>query len=597
MFYKGIIFDLDNTLYDYDRCHNFSIEIVFDYINNKYNKICDGVYNKVSNELKNEVGPTASSHNKSIYFKHLLENLTISLSVLPIIEELYWNNFYKHMECYTGVREFIEWNKKQGKKIGVLTDYETQYQIVKLKQLGILDYIDVIVTSEEVGIEKPSVQMFQTILHKLKLQPENVIMIGDNYKKDIEGANRMGIYGYHYTSFTPLRIKNEQSASLLSLINANKLGVLNEKRCKNTHEQHETYEEFSDFTLLHSKMRDISSELNKLKKLSKYVGERFDLVQAGGGNTSVKLNNIMYIKESGVHLTTIDESNGYVVIDNHKLMCDIENNNTKDVLQYNLFGNKKRGSIETFMHSILKEYTVHIHPIQTNRILVSNEARQICNKLFPKALVIDYVTPGIKVCNEIKNKYNGENLIFLINHGIIITSDKIEDIYYLLEDVINKYTENDCIFFEKYKRTNEISKQINDVFCKDNDNDNNYKYVISYLCDDEVINKYYKEKRHLFIEKPAYPDALIYCGVIPLFSIETNDINEYKKKYNETPKIVIYKEHIYIISHSLQKCKEIEDVFKSNLMIMDSIYDKNYLSTEEICYLNNWDAEKYRKLL
>ena len=32
-------------------------------------------------------------------------------------------------------------------------------------------------------------------------------------------------------------------------------------------------------------------------------------------------------------------------------------------------------------------------------------------------------------------------------------------------------------------------------------------------------------------------------------------------------------------------------------MIMDSIYDKNYLSTEEICYLNNWDAEKYRKLL
>lgn len=572
MFYKGIIFDLDNTLYDYDICHNFSIEIVFEYIKNKYNKICNDVYKKVSNDLKNEVGPTASSHNKSIYFKHLLENLTISLSILPIIEELYWNNFYKHMVCYTGVREFIEWNKKQGKKIGVLTDYETQYQIVKLKQLGILDHIDVIVTSEEVGIEKPSVQMFQTILHKLKLQPENVIMIGDNYKKDIEGANRMGIYGYHYTSFK---------------------------------EQHETYEEFSSFTLLHSKMRDISSELNKLKKLSKHVGERFDLVQAGGGNTSVKLNNIMYIKESGVHLTTIDETNGYVVIDNHKLMRDIKNNNTKDVLQYNLFGNKKRGSIETFMHSNLKEYTVHIHPIQTNRILVSNEARHICNKLFQKALVIDYLTPGIKVCNEIKNKYNGENLIFLINHGIIITSDKIEDIYYLLEDVIHKFTENDCIFFEKYKRTNDISKQINDVFCKDINNDinndinknNNYKCVISYLCDDEVINRYYKEKRHLFIEKPAYPDALIYCGVIPLCSIETNDIDEYKKKYNETPKIVIYKEHIYIVSHSLQKCKEIEDVFKSNLMIMDSVYDKNYLSTEEICFLNNWDAEKYRKLL
>jgi len=573
MFYKGIIFDLDNTLYDYDRFHHFSLEKVFEYIHLNYNKQCSQIYNKVSKELKNELGPTASSHNKSIYFKHLLEHLTISLSVLPIIEELYWKHFYESMVCYKGVREFIEWNKQQGKKIGILTDYETQYQIVKLKHLGILDYIDVIVTSEEVGIEKPSVQMFQTILHKLKLQPENVIMIGDNYKKDIEGANQIGIYGYYYTSF------------------------------KNTHEQHETYEEFSDFTLLHSKMRDISSELNKLKKLSKYVGERFDLVQAGGGNTSFKLNNIMYIKESGIHLTTIDETNGYVMIDNRLLKNDIENNNTKDVLKYNLFGNKKRGSIETFMHSILNKYTVHIHPIQTNRILVSNQAKEICNKLYPNALVIDYLTPGIKVCNEIKKKYNGESLIFLINHGIIITSDSIGIIYYLLEDVINKFTEKDCMMFEKYKRTNEISKQINYVYFNDainninNTMNNTNKWIISYLSDDEVINKYYKEKRHLFIEKPAYPDALIYCGVIPLCSIETTDINDYKQKYNELPKIVVYKDHIYTVSHSLQKCKEIEDVFKSNLMIMDTVYDKNYLSTEEICYLNNWDAEKYRKLL
>jgi rhamnose utilization protein RhaD (predicted bifunctional aldolase and dehydrogenase) len=418
--------------------------------------------------------------------------------------------------------------------------------------------------------------MFQTILHKLKLQPENVIMIGDNYKKDIEGANQIGIYGYYYTSF------------------------------KNTHEQHETYEEFSDFTLLYSKMREISSELNKLKKLSKYVGERFDLVQAGGGNTSFKLNNIMYIKESGIHLTTIDETNGYVMIDNRLLKNDIENNTTKDVLKYNLFGNKKRGSIETFMHSILNKYTVHIHPIQTNRILVSNQAKEICNKLYPNSLVIDYLTPGIKVCNEIKKKYNGESLIFLINHGIIITSDSIGIIYYLLEDVINKFTEKDCMMFEKYKRTNEISKQINYVYFNDAINNinninntmiNTNKWIISYLSDDEVINKYYKEKRHLFIEKPAYPDALIYCGVIPLCSIETTDINDYKQKYDELPKIVVYKDHIYTVSHSLQKCKEIEDVFKSNLMIMDTVYDKNYLTTEEICYLNNWDAEKYRKLL
>ena len=50
-------------------------------------------------------------------------------------------------------------------------------------------------------------------------------------------------------------------------------------------------------------------------------------------------------------------------------------------------------------------------------------------------------------------------------------------------------------------------------------------------------------------------------------------------------------------SHSLTKCKEIEDVLKSNLFILDSNFEKNYLSADEICFLNNWDAEKYRKLL
>ena len=68
------------------------------------------------------------------------------------------------------------------------------------------------------------------------------------------------------------------------------------------------------------------------------------------------------------------------------------------------------------------------------------------------------------------------------------------------------------------------------------------------------------------------------------------------------PKIIVISKdnNIYITSHSLNKCKEIEEVLKANLFILDSEgkeREKNYLSMEEICFLNNWDAEKYRKLL
>jgi hypothetical protein len=77
----------------------------------------------------------------------------------------------------------------------------------------------------------------------------------------------------------------------------------------------------------------------------------------------------------------------------------------------------------------------------------------------------------------------------------------------------------------------------------------------------------------------------------------TKDINTYCNQYNELPKIIIVNGHVYINSTSLNKCKEIEDVLLSNLIILDSNYEKNYLPAEEICFLNNWDAEKYRKLL
>jgi hypothetical protein len=118
---------------------------------------------------------------------------------------------------------------------------------------------------------------------------------------------------------------------------------------------------------------------------------------------------------------------------------------------------------------------------------------------------------------------------------------------------------------------------------------------ISYLCQDEIINIYLNDKPELFKEKLTFPDCLIYCGVKILFGL--NNIQQYKELYDEYPKIIVDNCRVYINSHSLTKCKEIEDVLKSNLLILDSEFQKVYLSNEEICFLNNWDAEKYRKLL
>ena len=58
MFYKGLIFDLDNTLYSYTDCHNFALDKCINYISTftsySYEKIID-IYNEISFDLKNEL--------------------------------------------------------------------------------------------------------------------------------------------------------------------------------------------------------------------------------------------------------------------------------------------------------------------------------------------------------------------------------------------------------------------------------------------------------------------------------------------------------------------------------------------------------------
>jgi hypothetical protein len=157
-----------------------------------------------------------------------------------------------------------------------------------------------------------------------------------------------------------------------------------------------------------------------------------------------------------------------------------------------------------------------------------------------------------------------------------------------LEKVIIEFEKKQQINYEKYKFTNKLSCYINKYFKTDN---------ISYLCDNSKIIFYLQNKKYLFDEKISFPDALVYCGLKILFINNFNEINEYNQKYNEIPKIIVVNNNIYINTISLQKCKEIEDVLLSNLLILDSEFTKNYLPYEEICFLNNWDAEKYRKIL
>ena len=100
------------------------------------------------------------------------------------------------MELNAAAKKFILKCNDKNIPICCLTDLTAEIQFRKVLKLKLENNIKYIVTSEEVGIEKPNKKMFQSALEKLKLNSEQVIMIGDSAEQDIFGAEDMGITSY-----------------------------------------------------------------------------------------------------------------------------------------------------------------------------------------------------------------------------------------------------------------------------------------------------------------------------------------------------------------------------------------------------------------
>ena len=164
--------------------------------------------------------------------------------------------------------------KKNNVKIGILTNFTTEHQYKKLKHLELLNYIDYLVTSEEVGIEKPNEDIFNKIIKKTKFKTNDILMIGDSFDHDIIGSIQSNIYPGYFNK-------------------SNSIG--------------KNYFSFSSFKNLYVLISQLNININNLVIMCKRYGERFDLTQAGGGNISVKFKfgneTISIIKASGIYQT------------------------------------------------------------------------------------------------------------------------------------------------------------------------------------------------------------------------------------------------------------------------------------------------------
>ena len=202
MEFKHIFFDLDHTLWDFEKNSNLTFEELFrahkihleleDFIA-VYSPINFDYWKryreeKVSKEelrygrLKDKFD--ALDFKISDTLIHQLSNDYIA--VLP-------NNNY----LFDGVFELLDYLKPKY-TLHIITNGFEEVQQLKLEKSGIKKYFDTIITSESVGVKKPNPRVFRYALEKVGTMPENCVMVGDNLEADIIGALNCGITSIHF---------------------------------------------------------------------------------------------------------------------------------------------------------------------------------------------------------------------------------------------------------------------------------------------------------------------------------------------------------------------------------------------------------------
>jgi len=371
-------------------------------------------------------------------------------------------------------------------------------------------------------------------------------------------------------------------------------------------------------------------EIAQLIEVSRFYGNNKEYVIAGGGNTSYKDDQTIWIKASGQPLAGLDE-NRLVAMSREKLRIISGKKYSDDPVsreeqvKNDLFnsiidpGQSNRPSVETSLHELIRyKFVVHLHPTLINGILCSRNAKNLTLKLFgEKSLFVPYTDPGytlfIKLESEItryRDQYSSDpQIIFLENHGSFVSADSVEEIKKIYEQIIS------VIETQFSRLTDIIDLPYNPVLHKvlpalrmllSGDSVKVIRYRHNTL-----IAKYYQNQQEFHkISLPLTPDIIVYCKTRYLFieqyasaekildSIKMQ-LPRFQNEYGYLPAVIIIKNAgIIALENSVASAESILDVFED--LIKVSHYSllcggTKTLTPDQVAFIDKWEVENYRR--
>ncbi len=198
--YQHILFDLDHTLWDFDRNSRETLEelfLTFELANLGSFTCTDfcTTFSIINRQLwaQYNLGKYDQQKLRTERFKLILGELGVAEAHVPATladEYLRLCPTKPHVFPYTvEILAYLQ----QRYALHILTNGFSDVQAIKLKSAGLTGYFLEVVSSDTIGFKKPSKEIFEYIVHKIGADPADCLMIGDNLEADIQGALNAGI--------------------------------------------------------------------------------------------------------------------------------------------------------------------------------------------------------------------------------------------------------------------------------------------------------------------------------------------------------------------------------------------------------------------
>lgn len=196
-------FDLDDTLHEFRKASSQASLSVLEVISAQYEKPVHHLRAKYQEILKQSTahaftdGRTSTEYRQERFTRLLQDNGIDGSEDIDRLLESYQSSLRSSLILKAGALQLLQTLQRLDKKVIVITEGPADAQEWAVRELGLWPYVDILVTTNEVGKSKVD-GLFGTVLKKYNIRPGDMAYFGDNEVRDVHAAQKEGILAILY---------------------------------------------------------------------------------------------------------------------------------------------------------------------------------------------------------------------------------------------------------------------------------------------------------------------------------------------------------------------------------------------------------------